>query len=103
MGWGRMLLLGDIGQQFDLQDAQRDIAETRTDVARLQVGGEGMAKRLRRVETENDELKLYLAAVIRLLRQKNVVTAEELEAIVAVVDREDGTADGRYSGGLSDD
>jgi hypothetical protein len=98
MGWGRLLLLGDLGQQFDLIDAQKAIAEAQVDVARLQVGGDELVKRIRRIEAENDELKLYLAAVVHLLRQKSTITREELERIVAVVDHSDGSLDGRYSG-----
>lgn len=103
MGWGRLFLLGDIGQQFDLQEAQEAIAETRTDVARLQVGGDETAKHLRRLEAENDELKLYLAAVVRLLRQKKLLTASEIEAMVSAIDHSDGSLDGRLAGGIVSD
>lgn len=101
MGWGRLFLLGDIGQQFDLMDAHKAIAEAQTDVARLQVGGDELTQRLRRLEAENDELKLYLAAIVRLLRQKNAVTQQELKTIVSMIDHSDGSLDGRYSGEIS--
>jgi hypothetical protein len=43
-------------------------------------------------------LKLYLAAVLRLLVAKKVATADEIKAVVAAIDREDGVADNRFTG-----
>jgi multidrug resistance efflux pump len=103
MGWGRLLLLGDIGQQFDIAEAQETLAELRTDVARIQVGDESTDKRIARLESENDELKLYLVAVVRLLRKKETISQSELNSIVAQIDASDGSLDGRYSGDISTD
>jgi hypothetical protein len=103
MGWGRLLLLGNLGQQFDIHDAQKALAEAEVDVARLKVGEESTNKRLARLEFENDELKLYLAATVRLLTPKGVVSRSELQAIVAAIDGSDGNADGRYSGKIDPD
>ena len=98
MGWGRLLLLGDLGQQLDLRDAQSALAEMRTEVARLQVQDSGLHQKVARLEHENEELKLYLTAVVRLLRRKQLVTDSELHAMVAAVDGDDGNPDGRYNG-----
>ena len=49
---------------------------------------------------ENGELKLYLASLIRLLRAKDIITAQELTAMVNQVDASDGKADGKYNGAI---
>lgn len=98
MGWGRMLLLGDVGQQLDIRDTQRALAQIG---ARLHAGGKfdaHVADELEALTRENGELKLYLAAVVRLLLAKGVVTQAELEDIVKTIDRSDGSADGRFDG-----
>jgi hypothetical protein len=50
---------------------------------------------LANLRRENDELKLYLSAIIRLLTVKQVLTMEELQKMVDVVDAEDGAKDGK--------
>lgn len=103
MGWGRLLLLGNVGQQFDINEAQDALAETRTDLARLQVEDDSTRKRMARLEHENEELKLYLAAVVRLLTEKGVVSRDELQVIVTAIDGSDGNPDGRYNGKIAPD
>ena len=49
---------------------------------------------------ENAELKLYLATLLRLLTKKDVISEQELRAMVSAIDLEDGTADGKYDGNL---
>jgi hypothetical protein len=51
------------------------------------------------LQRESDELKLYLAAVMRLMVAKKA-TADEIKAVVAAVDREDGVADNRFTGAM---
>ena len=100
MGWGRMLLLGNLGQQLDINDAQNALEQI---TARLQAGSKfdhETADALNRLVRENAELKLYLAALIRLLASKGVVTPAELTTIVDAIDRSDGRADGGYTGPL---
>ncbi|HUR56679.1 MAG TPA: hypothetical protein VM029_03155 [Opitutaceae bacterium] len=103
MGWGRLLLLGNLGQQFDIHDAQKALAQAEVDVARLKEGEDSVNKRLLRLQLENDELKLYLAATVRLLTQKGLVSRAELHAIVTAVDGSDGNLDGRYTGKVEPD
>lgn len=100
MGWGRMLLLGNVGQQLDIGDVQDELARI---TSYLQAGSQfdrQTADALKRLAKENAELKLYLAAVIRLLASKGVVTPAELTAIVETIDRSDGQTDGGYTGSL---
>jgi hypothetical protein len=53
---------------------------------------------LRRLTVENNELKLYIATIFRLLLDKDIVTLAELEALASAIDREDGVEDGRRAG-----
>ena len=98
MGWGRMLLLGDVGQQLDLRDQKDALEEVQTSVAIERAMREGADELIGRLRRENQELKLYLAALVRLLLSKKVVTRAEITAIVDALDREDGKSDGSFGG-----
>ena len=98
MGWGRWLLLGDLGQQMDLADQQAEIERLREQVQSRPAMPSSSEERLQALQRDNDELKLYLAVVIRLMVAKKIATADEIKAIVAAVDREDGVEDKKYKG-----
>lgn len=97
MGWGRMLLLGNVGQQLDIRDIEREIAQMS---AHLRHVDRQTVDTLTGLMRENGELKLHLAALTRLLATKGVVTREELTQLADSIDRTDGQADGRYGGPL---
>jgi len=99
MGWGRFLLLGDLGQQLDLSDQRREMRDLRAELRRTQ-RSQADATTLAELRAENDELRLYLTALMRLLATKGVVTREELEQIVAAIDAEDGESDGGRRGAV---
>jgi len=98
MGWGRFFLLGDLGQQLDLADQKNEIDSLRAELQRSRASAGGGAADIARLQAENDELRLYLAAVVRLLISKGVVSREEMKQVVDAVDAEDGVRDGRYKG-----
>ena len=98
MGWGRMLLLGDLGQQLDIRDTQAALHHLNQQLAAAQQADQGAARSLETLARESAELKLYLAAVTRLLVAKGVVTPRELADIVDAIDRSDGKVDGGFSG-----
>jgi hypothetical protein len=98
MGWGRMLLLGNIGQQLDIQDTERALAQMAHQLRETGQFDREVARRLDHLAAENAEMKLYLAAIVRLLASKNVVSSAELREIVDAIDRSDGSADGRLTG-----
>ena len=98
MGWGRMLLLGDVGQQLDLKDHREALEHLETSVSIERAMREGADQLIGQLRRENSEIKLYLAAVVRLLMSKDVVTSAEIREIVDALDREDGTPDGVYNG-----
>ncbi len=98
MGWGRMLLLGDIGQQMDLHDQKAELDAMRAELRHSRRSPAETAARLEDLERENDELRLYLAATVRLLVSKGHVTRDEVVQLVEAIDAEDGAADGKFAG-----
>ena len=98
MGWGRYLLLGDFGQQMDLADHEAEIENLKKELRSRQTVSSTVEQRLDTLQRESDELKLYVAAVLRLMVAKELATADEIKAVVAAVDREDGVADNRFTG-----
>ena len=74
MGWGRMLLLGDLGQQLDIHDMKRQVE---TQQSRDMSQDEQIAQ----LWQENQELKLAVTALMRLLVSKGVVSQNEVAEI----------------------
>jgi hypothetical protein len=101
VGWGRMLLLGNLGQQLDIEDQRREIQDLRS---RIQFESRGAVRsieqRLDILERQSDEMKLYLAAIVRHLAARGQIDLREFEKLVDEIDAEDGAADGRYKGPL---
>ncbi len=95
MGWGRTLLLGDIGNRLDIEDTERDIAQLKRKIAGNFNKDMSQDQKIEALINENAELKLYLASLIRLLMAKGNITQQELEAMVKSVDAEDGKEDGQ--------
>jgi hypothetical protein len=97
--------LGDIGNRLDIEDCEREISQLRDELRRSRPTGGGTnfdtKRELARLQSENDELKLYLATVIRILQAKEVCTAQELEEFVNIIDSEDGFPDGKYDGPIA--
>ncbi len=99
MGWTRTLLLGDVGNRLDIADTERDIERLQQALreadAKNLLQNEHQNTRLHRLERENAELKLCLAALMRLLASKGTLDLRELQAIADVIDAEDGKRDGQ--------
>ena len=86
MGWGRTLLLGDIGNRLDIADTERDVASLKQELGRKRQLDQSQDQALRALQQENEQLQLYLASLLRLLVGKNVVTQEELASFVHLID-----------------
>lgn len=98
MGWMRMFALGNAGQQLDIEEHKRSLDALRQQL-RAQAGkDQELDRQLVELWSENLDLKLYVAAIFRLLVAKNLVTPEELRQLVEAVDAEDGSADGVFRG-----
>lgn len=98
MGWGHWLLLDDVGHQHDLAETIAEIDILRQRLHKAAMKQVTVTDELRRLTVENNELKLYIATIFRLLLDKDIVTLAELEALVSAIDREDGVEDGRRAG-----
>lgn len=98
MGWGHWLLLDDVGHQHNLAETVGEIDILQQRLNKTARGQVSVTDELRRLTAENNELKLYVSTVFRLLLDKGIVTLEELETLVSAIDREDGVEDGRRSG-----
>ena len=100
MGWGRTLLLGDIGNRLDIEDTERDIARLKQKIAGSFNKDMSQDHRIDMLIAETAELKLYLASVIRLMTAKGLISPEELQGVVEAVDAEDGDRDGKFEGDI---
>jgi hypothetical protein len=101
MGWGRMFLLGNLGQQLDIEDQRRELQELRSRMrSESRPSTQDIELRLDVLERQSDEMKLYLAALVRYLASKGQIDLGEFAKLVDQVDAEDGSADGRYKGNL---
>ena len=86
MGWGRMLLLGDVGQQLDLGSLSGEVARMQDAFAGNVDVDREQGEAIRQLQVENRELKLYLATLIRLLVAKGVVREDEVETTVRAIE-----------------
>ena len=87
MGWGRMMLLGNVGQQLDIGELETAVTEMQNAVIDNQRTDLDQAKSIATLERENRDLKLYLATLIRLLVARGVIKPEEIETVVRAVER----------------
>jgi hypothetical protein len=87
MGWGRMLLLGNVGQQLDIGDLDQTVAAMRAAFERNQGEDREQARSIEELQQENHELKLYLATLVRLLVAKGVLKQEEVDSAVQAIEK----------------
>lgn len=98
MGWGRTFLLGDVGNRLDISDCEKDIQVLKESLMEMHHEGQSIDLELSSLQKENNLLKLYLAAITRLLISKNMLNKEEIERMVDIIDAEDGAMDGKVRG-----
>lgn len=98
MGWGRTFLLGDIGNRLDISDCEEDIRVLKESLMDLHDEEQSIDAELLAVRRENDHLKLYLAAITRLLITKGTLSKDEIEKMVNIIDAEDGAIDDKARG-----
>ena len=87
MGWGRMMLLGNVGQQLDIQDVENAIGQMQADFAQTQNLDRTQEQSIDEMRSENHELKLYLATLVKLLVAKGVIRQEEVDAAVQAIEK----------------
>lgn len=98
MGWGRTLLLGDIGNRLDIEDTEQEINKLKRELRGGFNKDQSQDQKIDDLIQENMELKLYLASLIRLLSNKTIISHDELNKMVGLIDAEDGISDGRMDG-----
>lgn len=98
MGWGRTFLLGDVGNRMDISDCEKDIRVLKESLMAMHQEEHEVDSELRVVQMENNQLKLYIAAMIRLLISKEVLSKDEIQGMVDIIDAEDGAMDGKARG-----
>ena len=86
MGWGRMMLLGNVGQQLDISDLGNAVERMRVEFAGKEHVDRAQGRDIEQLKAENHELKLYLATLLRLLVSKGTLKQEEVETIVKAID-----------------
>ena len=99
MGWARTFLLGDVGNRLDIGDCEKNIRELKIALMQMNEDDQSQDEELLKLRRECDELKLYIAAVIRLLIHKDVLNADEITRMVDIIDVEDGAMDGKKRDG----
>lgn len=86
MGWGRMFLLGNIGQQLDIEDVKDYLNKAITEINKTQELDLEQGAEIERLKKENQELKLYTLGLVRLLSSKGIISESELSGMVAAID-----------------
>ena len=86
MGWGRTLFLGDIGNRLDIADTERDIKSLHRKLSTNSKVDLEQSERIKELQIENDQMKLYLASLVRLLVSKRTISEGELSAFVDMID-----------------
>lgn len=100
MGWGRTFLLGDVGNRMDISDCEEDIRVLKESLMAMHQEEHEVDSELRAVQMENNQLKLYIAAMIRLLISKEILSKNEIQGMVDIIDTEDGAMDSKARGDL---
>jgi hypothetical protein len=79
MSWGRWLVLGDLGQQMDIQEVQDEVERMRSerDLVTWDL------RKIREVADDLMELELRHGLLVRLLIAKGVISAEEYAGLIA--------------------
>ncbi|HDS84519.1 MAG TPA: hypothetical protein ENN97_04905 [Phycisphaerales bacterium] len=95
MGWGRTFFLGDVGNRLDISECEKDIKVLKESLMQMHDEGQSQDAELMAVQRECDQLKLYIAALIRLLTGKGILDDEEIRKMVQIIDGEDGAMDGK--------
>ena len=82
-----MMLLGNVGQQLDIQDVERTVRRMQSTLNDTQNLDRRQERDLEALRRENQELKLYLATVVKLLVAKGVIRQDEVDATVHAVEK----------------
>lgn len=86
MGWARTLLLGDIGNRLDIADTEKDITRVRRELSRKRIVDETQEKAILQLQEENEQLELCMAALVKTLERKGILSPEEVKNLVDMIE-----------------
>jgi hypothetical protein len=84
--WARLFFLGNIGQQFDIEDVENDVEQLRSRAAREAATDREQSAAIAALEREVGELRIVVAELGRLLVAGGTLTASQLAGIAKGVD-----------------
>ncbi|WP_353268420.1 hypothetical protein [Gemmatimonas sp.] len=87
MSWGRMLLMGNVGQQLDIEAIEDDMVRLRARITSQQSTDRTQDEALITLRREVTDLKLVVGELARLLVATGALPAEAVERLVRGVDR----------------
>ena len=87
MGWARTLLLGDIGNRLDIEDTERDIGMIRHQLDATRDLDRSQERSIQQLQKENEQLEICLAALVKTLERKGVLTSAEVNALVNMIEQ----------------
>ncbi|MGC4015916.1 MAG: hypothetical protein QM755_15535 [Luteolibacter sp.] len=91
----RTILLGDIGNRLDIQDAEDNINALQSHAASVARAAGDQTAKIAQLEGELARQKLAVTALTRFLIAKGLVSETELQEFIHDVDFEDGVVDGK--------
>lgn len=86
MGWGRMLLLGNVGQQMDIEEVKNYLNQAIEETNKGEQVDADQNREIAELKRSNRELQLYVLALARLLARKQVLSEAELTSMVTAVE-----------------
>jgi len=92
MRWAQLLLLGNVGQQIDIEDVENDVERLRARIADQQSTNRNQDDAMVTLRREITDLQLVVGELTRLLVAGGVVPAEAVERLVRGVDRTSATS-----------
>ena len=87
MGWARTLLLGDIGNRLDIADTEADIDRVCQELRSSRNVDASQDAAIQQLQKENEQLELCIAALVTTLERKSVLTHDEVQNFVKLIDR----------------
>jgi hypothetical protein len=89
MGWGRWLLLGDLGQQLDIEELREHIEQIKS----THESTTWDVHKIKEVANDLIELELRYGLLVRLLIAKALISAEEYAGLIAAARSKLGTGE----------
>ena len=86
MGWMRTILLGDIGNRLDIEDAEKGIRALRLSLSKAKRTTRSNEERIANLEEENEQLELLITMLLRRLQEKNLFNGDEIRSLTEIID-----------------